>query len=111
MSTGRPPLTTTRTPAARVTRRSPRKAEAAAVKSLTLPASPLRPADACVGGAALVFWQRDDERRVMGTIVFLILRFAFGYNFYGDAQTFATLVSLDTIALILLVGFFRKGRG
>jgi len=46
----------------------------------------------------------------MGTIVFLVLRFVFGYNFYGDAQTFATLVSLDTIALILLVGFFRKGR-
>lgn len=39
----------------------------------------------------------------MGTVVFLILRFGFGYNFYGDAQTFATLISLDTIALVLFL--------
>jgi hypothetical protein len=44
----------------------------------------------------------------MGTIVFLILRLAFGYNAIGDAQTIATLVSLDSIALIL---FFKlKGK-
>lgn len=47
----------------------------------------------------------------MGTIVFLVLRFVFGYNFYGDAQTFATVVSLDSIALILLAMLLRKGRG
>jgi hypothetical protein len=40
----------------------------------------------------------------MGTLVFLILRFAFGYNTWGDAQTLSTVVSLDTISLIL---FFR----
>lgn len=39
----------------------------------------------------------------MGTIVFLILRLVFGYNHLGDAQTVATLVSLDSIALILLL--------
>ena len=38
----------------------------------------------------------------MGTIVFLILRLAFGYNYVGDVQTLATVVSLDSIALILL---------
>ena len=38
----------------------------------------------------------------MGTIVFLVLRLAFGYNAVGDAQTIATLVSLDSIALVLL---------
>lgn len=43
----------------------------------------------------------------MGTVVFLILRFVFGYNFYGDAQTFATLISLDTIALVLLLIFLK----
>ncbi|MBD3369069.1 hypothetical protein GF402_01745 [Candidatus Fermentibacteria bacterium] len=46
----------------------------------------------------------------MGTVVFLILRFVFGYNFYGDAQTFATLISLDTIALVLFL-IFLKMRG
>jgi hypothetical protein len=39
----------------------------------------------------------------MGTLVFLILRLVFHYNAIGDAQTLATLVSLDTIALILLL--------
>ncbi len=39
----------------------------------------------------------------MGTIVFLVLRFIFGFNWYGDAQTLATTVSLDSIALILLL--------
>lgn len=39
----------------------------------------------------------------MGTIVFLILRFAFGLNQPGDAQTIATLVSLDTISIILFL--------
>ncbi len=38
----------------------------------------------------------------MGTIVFLILRLAFGYNYVGDVQTLATVVSLDSIALVLL---------
>ena len=46
----------------------------------------------------------------MGTIVFLLMRFVFGYNFYGDAQVFAILVSLDSIALLLLVLVIRKGR-
>lgn len=45
----------------------------------------------------------------MGTIVFLILRFLFGINNYGDGQTLATVVSLDTIALMLFL-HWRKGR-
>lgn len=45
----------------------------------------------------------------MGTVVFLILRFAFGINNYGDGQTLATLVSLDTIALLIFL-HLRKGR-
>ncbi len=44
----------------------------------------------------------------MGTLVFLILRFAFGYNFFGDAQTLATLVSIDSIALVLFLKLRRK---
>ena len=43
----------------------------------------------------------------MGTIVFLVLRLAFGFNTYGDAQVLATLVSLDSIAVTL---FFRLKR-
>ena len=39
----------------------------------------------------------------MGTVVFLVLRLAFGYNAIGDAQTISTLVSLDTVALILFL--------
>lgn len=39
----------------------------------------------------------------MGTIVFLVLRFFFGFNWYGDAQTLAMTVSMDSIALILLL--------
>ncbi len=45
----------------------------------------------------------------MGTIVFIILRFVFNVNNYGDGQTLATLVSLDTIALLLFM-HLRKGR-
>ena len=45
----------------------------------------------------------------MGTIVFIILRFVFGINNYGDGQTLATLVSLDTIAIMLFL-HLRKGR-
>ena len=45
----------------------------------------------------------------MGTIVFLILRFLFSINNYGDGQTLATVVSLDTIALVLFL-HLRKGR-
>lgn len=45
----------------------------------------------------------------MGTLVFIILRFVFGINNYGDGQTLAMLVSLDTIALILYLQF-RKGK-
>lgn len=41
----------------------------------------------------------------MGTLVFIILRFGFGINNYGDGQTLATLVSLDTIALVLYLQF------
>jgi len=44
----------------------------------------------------------------MGTLVFLVLRLVFGYNALGDAQTIATLISLDSIALVL---FFKlKGK-
>lgn len=43
----------------------------------------------------------------MGTIVFLVLRLAFGFNTYGDAQVLAILVSLDSIAVTL---FFRLKR-
>jgi len=39
----------------------------------------------------------------MGTLVFLILRLLFGYNEPGDGQTIATLVSLDSIAVMLLL--------
>jgi len=45
----------------------------------------------------------------MGTIVFIILRVAFGINNYGDGQTLATLVSLDTIGLLLFL-HLRKGK-
>jgi hypothetical protein len=44
----------------------------------------------------------------MGTLVFLILRFAFGYNTWGDAQTLSTVVSLDTISLILFLRLRNK---
>ncbi len=44
----------------------------------------------------------------MGTILFLVLRLAFGYNAVGDAQALSIIVSLDTIAIVL---FFKlKGR-
>ena len=46
---------------------------------------------------------------ILGTIVFLILRFGFGIDNYGDGQTLATLVSLDTIALLLFLKF-RKAK-
>jgi hypothetical protein len=46
-------------------------------------------------------------RYKLGTLVFIILRFGFGINNYGDGQTLATLVSLDTIAFLLLL-HFRK---
>ena len=39
----------------------------------------------------------------MGTLVFLVLRLIFHYNFQGDAQVLATLVSLDSIAAILFL--------
>jgi hypothetical protein len=45
--------------------------------------------------------QREEEN--VGTIVFLILRFIFGINYYGDGQTLATLISLDSIALVLFL--------
>ena len=40
----------------------------------------------------------------MGTLVFLVLRLAFGYNNVGDGQVLALLISLDSIAAIL---FFK----
>ncbi len=40
--------------------------------------------------------------------MFIILRFGFGINNYGDGQTLATLVSLDTIALILYLQLRKK---
>ena len=39
----------------------------------------------------------------MGTIAFLILRFAFGFDAVGDAQIIATLISLDMISAILFL--------
>lgn len=44
----------------------------------------------------------------MGTLAFLILRFVFGFNFGGDAQTIATVVSLDSIALVLFLTWRKK---
>lgn len=44
----------------------------------------------------------------MGTLVFIILRFGFGINNYGDGQTLATLVSLDTIAMLLYLQLRKK---
>lgn len=44
----------------------------------------------------------------MGTIVFLILRLAFGFNTYGDAQVLAILVSLDSIAITLFLKLRHK---
>lgn len=40
----------------------------------------------------------------MGTVLFLVLRLVFGYNFQGDAQILSVVVSLDSIAVIL---FFK----
>ena len=37
----------------------------------------------------------------MGTILFMVLRLAFGYNALGDAQAISVIVSLDSIAIIL----------
>lgn len=46
----------------------------------------------------------------MGTVVLIVLRFVFGFDSPGDAQTLATVVSLDSIALILLLKpGLRKG--
>lgn len=45
----------------------------------------------------------------MGTLVFLILRLVFGYNCEGDGQTLATLISLDSIALVLFWKLRAKG--
>jgi hypothetical protein len=44
----------------------------------------------------------------MGTIAFLILRFVFGFNYVGDAQTIATVVSIDSIALVLFLIWRKK---
>ncbi len=44
----------------------------------------------------------------MGTLVFIILRFVFGINNYGDGQTVATLISLDTISLVLYLHLRKK---
>jgi len=40
---------------------------------------------------------------IMGTLVFLVLRLIFEYNCEGDGQTLASLISLDTIALVLFL--------
>ena len=48
------------------------------------------------------------RRFSMGTLVFLILRFVFGFDFGGDAQTIATVISLDTIALVLFLTWRKK---
>ncbi len=44
----------------------------------------------------------------MGTIVFLILRFVFGFNCVGDSQAIATIVSIDSIAFILFLIWRKK---
>lgn len=44
----------------------------------------------------------------MGTLVFLILRLGFGYNTPGDGQTISMLVSLDSIALMLLLKLRKR---
>jgi hypothetical protein len=44
----------------------------------------------------------------MGTLVFLILRLVFKFDFYGDAQALATVVSLDTISLVLFIRLRNK---
>jgi len=44
----------------------------------------------------------------MGTLVFLVLRLIFGYNCEGDGQTLATLISLDTIAIVLFLKLKNK---
>ena len=44
----------------------------------------------------------------MGTIAFLILRFVFGLNYVGDAQAIATIISIDSIALILFLIWKKK---
>jgi hypothetical protein len=44
----------------------------------------------------------------MGTLVFLALRFFFHYDTFGDAQTLSTVVSLDTISLILFLRLRNK---
>ena len=43
----------------------------------------------------------------MGTIVFLVLRFIFGIYYYGDGQTLAILIALDSIALVLFLKLKR----
>ncbi len=45
---------------------------------------------------------------IVGTLVFLVLRLIFGYNCVGDGQTLATLISLDTIALVLFLKLKNK---
>ncbi len=45
---------------------------------------------------------------IVGTLVFLVLRLIFGYNCEGDGQTLATLISLDTIALVLFLKLKNK---
>lgn len=44
----------------------------------------------------------------MGTLVFLVLRFGLGINYFGDGQTLATIVSLDTIAIMLFLNLRKK---
>ena len=45
---------------------------------------------------------------ILGTLVFLVLYFGFGINYFGDGQTIATIVSLDTISVILFLKFRKK---
>jgi len=48
-----------------------------------------------------------EGRRKMGTIVFLVLKFAFGIDHLGDGQAIAIMVSLDSIALVLFLKLKR----
>ncbi len=44
----------------------------------------------------------------MGTLLFLVLHFGFGINYFGDGQVIATVVSLDAIAIVLFLKFRKK---
>ncbi|MFC1668963.1 hypothetical protein ACFL20_01110 [Spirochaetota bacterium] len=42
----------------------------------------------------------------MGTIIFLIFRFAFGFNHPADYQVLSLLISIDTLIGLFFIKFF-----